>query len=1047
MPEDKYNTGGFQQHGDGAIFPNLGDDIPNDDFTGWDWKQFAAAILGSSQGDQSQQNADLTRKIADYQSLENAAMAFNLVERTLAQVAQVMADQTKALAGPDGPWRGDAADTFYDTVGNFSKRIAAAADALAGGQSGHISVPQQLSNNSAALKWAQETIIAIDQYYADMSLKYGKLHGKYKVSEMKDHRIPIGDVWVGDQRLDTMMTADMYKVAVALSDNYNLTVDNVKLPGPVEGPNSGGSGDIPPPKVDPPPTTGDGGGGGGGVKVPPLGGGLSAGGGNGLPGYGGDLSTIPGLGDPGGSATPFPGSTLAADTGGGLGDVPPFDIGTMDAALSPGGPGASASPFPGDIGAFPGGDIPDDFAASPYPGDTSTLPGGAVAFPGDTSLGEVGQSPSAFTVTPFPGLTGPPADTAAVPSTGSGLTDASVSPFDEAGLPQDYPGDVGLGAAEGMAGLGAADLPADAAIPSAFPGHVALESPGTLPESTPAEFPGLGDAVAGVGQQQGGGGMPYMPGMGGFGGAGGGAGQTGAVEPPDAAGLLDASSVPWGGGAGGAGDVSEFGGAPVEPGAAGEVSGLDLPESTPAEFPGLGDAVAGVGQQQGGGMPYMPGMGGFGGAGGGAGQTGAVEPPDAAGLLDASSVPWGEGAGGAGDVSEFGGAPVEPGAAGEVSGLDLPESTPAEFPGLGDAVAGVGQQQGGGMPYMPGMGGFGGAGGGAGQTGAVEPPDSSGLLEPDSRPWNDEARDADPSEPVAGAVATAGAGEGALDLPAAGAPTALYAPVPGVPAPARGENRVSGAGREAHAGGQGGEPVLSAGAWGDEDQDGLPDRAAGTDVTGAGVPAGHGAASAVSAPHAVGRSAPATHPAPGEAAVAATAMGAAALGAAATLSASAERGGARAGAPATAPEFTEEAEDTAAWDRTDGSLMPFLMAAATAQEPAEEGGGQRSRYSGEAPEVWSGLAADGGATAHSLATWQRGRSGAAAVSSNSVVPFASDQPLCGDVSPEELQTLEARTRSEAEAEDDEEEKERTFADLLVQRRDVWGDPGSDDDLV
>ncbi|MFH9090392.1 WXG100 family type VII secretion target, partial [Streptomyces sp. NPDC017676] len=626
MPEDKYNTGGFSQTTDGAIFPNLSDELDRPDaYNGWDWKQIMAAILGSSQGDNTPANADHRRGIADPQSLQDAADAFYFVQRTLEQVASVMADQTKALAGPDGPWRGDAADVFHDTIDNFSKRIAAAADALAGGKSGQNSVPQQLANNAVALKWAQETVVAIDNWYAQLSLNYGMYHNQ-RVGAMKDGRIPIHDVKVGNTLIEPLMQNDMYQVAKTLSGNFSLTVDNVKLPDSVNGPKTdGGNGDLNPPKVDPPPATG----GGGDVKVPPLGGGLSAGGGDGLPGYGGNLSKVPGLDDTGGSATPFPGSTLATDTGGGLGDVPPFDTGNLDAALSPGGPDASASPFPGDTSAFPGGDtsafpggdLPGDFAASPFPGDTSALPGGEVfpgdtsalpggeAFPGDTSLGEGGQNPSAFTATPFPGLTGLPVDAAAVPSTSSGLTDASESPFGEAGLPQDYPGDLGLGAAGGLPAVSAADLPADTAIPSALPGNAALESPGTLPDTTPAEFPGSGDASAGAGQQQGGAGMPYMPGMGGFGGAGGGAGQGALAEPPDAAGLLDASSVPWGEGVGGAGDVSEFGGAPVEPGVAGEVPGLDLPESTPAEFSGAGEADGRTPAAAGAGMPYMPGMG------------------------------------------------------------------------------------------------------------------------------------------------------------------------------------------------------------------------------------------------------------------------------------------------------------------------------------------------------------------------------------------------------------------------------------------------------
>ncbi|MGW0513536.1 hypothetical protein ACWD1W_30555 [Streptomyces olivaceoviridis] len=1080
MPEDKYNSGGFTQNSDGAIFSNLSDDLDRKDvFDSWDWKQIMAAILGSSQGGDTEENASHARSIAYWPSLQQAAEAFYFVQRTLEQVASVMADQTKALAGPDGPWRGDAADAFHDTMDSFSKRIAAAADALAGGKTGQHSVPQQLANNAVALKWAQETIVEIDHWYAQLSLQYGKYHGK-SVSSMSDGRIPIHDVTVGGQLLEPMMQHDMYQVAASLSGAYDLTVDNVKLPGSVTGPGTDGNLDTPEqPKVDAPPDLGA----GDGLTVPPVDTALGTGDGGGVPGFGGDTS-VPGFDDAGGTASPFPGSTLATDPGGGVGDVPSFDPGNLDAALNPGGADgldATASPFPGDTGlpggdtsalpggdlpsdfaaspypgdtglpggdtsALPGGDLPNDFAASPYPGDTalpggdtSTLPGDATAFPGDTSLAEGGQTPSTFAATPFPGLTSlPTGDTAAVPSTSSGLTDASASPFDDAGLPQDYPGDLGLGSSDAVPATG--DLPTDTTLPSGLPGNVALESPGTLPGTTPQEFPGLGDAGAGV-EQQAGGGMPYMPGVPGMGGAG--AGQAAAVEPPDASGLLDASSVPWGGAVGGAGDVSEFGGVPLEPGVTGEAPGLDLPGTTPEEFPGLGDAGAGVEQQGGGGMPYMPGVPGMGGAGAGAGQAAAVEPPDASGLLDASSVPWG---GAAGDVSEFGGVPVGPGVTGEAPGLDLPGTTPEEFPGVG-AAGGQVAAAGGGMPYMPGVPGMGGAG--AGQAAAVEPPDSSGLLEPDSRSW-DEAPGEDPAEPVAGTVAAAGADGAALDLPVTGAAAGVWgaAALGALGHAPGGESRATGTGREVHASGHGAEPVLSASAWGDADHDHVPDGAGDAEATGTHVPVEPVTATASPSVHASAQGEPVTHPSPAdEAGVAAAALGGAALGAAAALSARAEREDHRAGTPVIAPGGTEDPEDTAAWDRADPVLMPFLIVA-KGGEPAEGGDGPRSRYSGEAPGAWSDVAVAGAASpaAPVRPTWQPGRSGAAAASSDGTVPLGSDQPLCGDFSAEELQAFDTRQADEAEADAEEEQKEPTFADLLVQRRDVWGDAGGDDDL-
>lgn len=1001
MPEDKYNSGGFKQTGDGAIFPDLSDD-PADykDYQFWDWKQIEAAILGSTQGNGSQQNQDAAHGIADPESLQNAAETFYFVQRTLEQIAQILADQTKALAGPDGPWRGDAADVFYDTLTNYSKRISAAADALAGGKTGDNSVPKQLANNAEAFKWAQKTILDIDSWYAGMSAQYGEWHGEM-VSQMKDGRIPIGDVTVGGQLIEPMMTQDMYQVADQLSQNFILTIDNIKFPEEINNPKPDpGSGD-PQPKVEPPPTGND------DVKVPSLGGGggLGTGGGlgGGVPSFGGNLSAIPGLGDTGGgTATPFPGSTLAAGSGGGLGDVPPFDAGNLDAALNPGGTGglgATVPPFPGDTtlpggdtSAFPGGGLPGNLAVTPFPGDTGTLPADAalpvdtgalpadgVAFPGSTSLGGGLQTPSTFAVTPFPGLTSLPTG-ASTASTGSGgLGNAAESPFGEAGLPQDYPGDLGLPGT--AAGLGTADLPADTTLPSTLPGNVALESPGTLPGTTPAEFPGLGDALAGADHQQGGAGMPYLPGM----------------------------------GAGAAG-------------------------------------------------------------GAGAGHGAVAEPPDAAGLLDASSVPWDEHAGGVGDVSEFGGAGAAPGAVADASGLDLPETTPAEFAGAEGPGGQMAAVAGAGMPYLPGMGAGAAGGAGTGQGGVAEPPDSAGLLESDQGPWDDGEHAADPAEPAAGAVAAAGAGAVALDLPAgeaAGGPSApvadgelsavsgaamLWAASLGAPGATGGDLPRTGAARNGHTGEGRRE-------FGDGDGHGVPGAVAGPSWTEPAGAAGPGAAvvagPAPDAPAAGPAQGPgaafgteattAPNAAPGRTGAVAAMLGTAALAAEAVLIAGGSRGAAGAEEPTTAPDGTEESEDTAAWDRTDGPLLPFLNAAATAEEPARTWDGPRSRYSGEAAGTWSDETGATAATpaASALVTWQPERSGAATPSSGLVQP-GNAQSRCGDLSAEEAEALIAAMASEKEAqeaaEDEEEQKERSFADLLVQRQDAWGVPGDDDVL-
>ncbi|MGV9704812.1 hypothetical protein [Streptomyces sp. NPDC003483] len=150
---------------------------------------------------------------------------------------------------------------------------------------------------------------------------------------------------------------------------------------------------------------------------------------------------------------------------------------------------------------------------------------------------------------------------------------------------------------------------------------------------------------------------------------------------------------------------------------------------------GLGDALgAAEGAAQpatSSGFPYMPGMGGMG--GGSAGGSGLTsEPSDASGLLDPSTEPW------EGDAAL---------ADGEV-GSELGAAAGGE--GLG-AAAGEQGPGGMGMPYLPGMGGMGGAPGA--RDAAGERSDASGLLDPDTEPWEPE------EAPESGEV---GSPEGAL---------------------------------------------------------------------------------------------------------------------------------------------------------------------------------------------------------------------------------------------------------------------------------------------
>ncbi|MFF0050792.1 hypothetical protein [Streptomyces sp. NPDC005498] len=225
-----------------------------------------------------------------------------------------------------------------------------------------------------------------------------------------------------------------------------------------------------------------------------------------------------------------------------------------------------------DTASIPGaglgtGDLAD------FPLDTSAVPGGGLGA-GD-----------GFTATPYPGLAGLPGTAAGLGSTdlsSAGLPNAgsllagSQSPFGELTDPAQYPGDLGLGAGTGAGDLGLGGIPAG----------VDLESPalGTagLPSGLSLESPAVGGAAGAAA-----GGMPYMPGMGGMGSGAGGA-QSAAVEPPDAAGLLDASGEPWSEDQTDAALFEAVGGVAA---AAGPGTGLHLPGSDDPAVPWMSQPV------------------------------------------------------------------------------------------------------------------------------------------------------------------------------------------------------------------------------------------------------------------------------------------------------------------------------------------------------------------------------------------------------------------------------------------------------------------------
>jgi uncharacterized protein YukE len=742
-----YNGNGFNQGGDGTVFGDPGSDPGSvSDYNTWDWKQIEAAINGMSAGVDNSDNQGLAQAVSDPASLQTAADAFYTVQQTLSEIAQSLSDQANALAGPNGPWTGDAADSFINMMTTFSKQVAATANVLSGGTTGTHSVPQQLADNAVNLQNAQTKISEIDTWYANQAIEMG-------VKPMSNGLIPISQ----KPQLVEMMTSDMRAVLKSLASEYQVTIDTVRSPQPITSPgdnppdtdnqNGPADADLDPADVMP---------------VTPFSDGLPA----------------DGLAD---SPAPFADDLATTGTGG----LPTgsLDPSALDAALNPTGGLTNPSAFPG------GTDVGDGLGSDPG--------GNPAAFPGGTGLDD-GISPSGLiSPTGFPG---------GLSTTGGGLPlgdeDAVGDPLADAddASPESFPESLGTG---GVGGLPDGD-DLDSVAPAGFPGGLSTES--GLPDGLDSGLPSEGTSGDGSGAGAADGGMPYMPGMGG--GAGGGLGDP-SGERSDASGLLDGDAEPWEGSpdvggelgsplgalAGGSGlDLpgAADGGMPYMPGMGGgsggqlgdpsgersDASGLLDGDAEPWEgspdvggelgsplgalaggsgldLPGAGDLSSDGAAD--GGMPYMPGMGG--GAGGGLGDP-SGERSDASGLLDGDAEPWESSP----DAGEELGSPL--GATAGGSALTLPGAeadTDAEDPSAE-----------GGMPYLPGMGGTGGRSGDP----AEERSDASGLLEGETDPWESEP---DAPEEVGSALGAA-VGTAALGLLAAGAAASAQAayeePVP-----------------------------------------------------------------------------------------------------------------------------------------------------------------------------------------------------------------------------------------------------------------------------
>ncbi|MET8759924.1 hypothetical protein ABZV40_18805, partial [Lentzea sp. NPDC004782] len=577
------STAGFQNQDGAVIATGDGAATTRADYDRWGWKEIKAAIYGAAAVGKGTR-LDASINLSDPRTLYNAGLNFHMAQETLSIVGKQVKAQAEALAGEGGPWQGEAAKSFLALMDQFAKSFESHAQQLRGGPARINSVPEQLLRSSDYLKWAQQTVQAIDVHYANEAKRmrppdWLRSQGQSVVMDNGLIRVSLFPEIV------QMLDADMRKVLKILAAQYEQTRFETELV-PISTPNPLGAQPNPPgPGLDSKPQR--------------------------LPDLVGNPKPLPEL--------KFNGPEVPNPNGSGITPPQPFDVRTLsDLNANPFSPqpfDASGAPRPGSPGAFDGGGVPEGGSFSPQPFDASGAPrpGSPGAFDGG-GVPEGGSfSPQPFDASGAP-LSGVPSAAPFVPA-----------PF-SASLP---PSSSGLGS-----GLNA-PKPSSAETGSGIPkpGDSGLEpvapfAPPALPKtSMPADWAagGTPDGMAADDRRAAGvPGMQMMPPMAPMApmapmspGAGAGAG---AGERSDASGLIGGEVEPWrGAGLAGVGD-------PVVG------SGVDsaVPERWASSSP-VGDGASGVGVP---GMQMMPPMAPMAPMSPGAGAgAGAGERSDASGLI------------------------------------------------------------------------------------------------------------------------------------------------------------------------------------------------------------------------------------------------------------------------------------------------------------------------------------------------------------------------------------------------------------------------------
>ncbi|WP_344017009.1 hypothetical protein [Pseudonocardia xinjiangensis] len=730
--DDPENTDGFVKTGDGVFAnPSTATSDLSADFTGWTWKQIMAAIVGGAAIVPGSGGAEQAAGLVSPQTLFDAGQKFYNAQKLLEQVADSIRLQTAALAGENGPWKGEAADKFFTMMTAMALNVKARAAQIAGGSGGANNVPVQLYNNGAYLQWAQQALHEIDAWYAAKVIAAG-------------HQLGNGQAHIADiHEAATAMTDAMRKVGQQLASNYRITIDAYTPPDTsgLTGPNGDdktpsdlppppGSDPPPPPDVPPPP----------GSDLPPP---------SDVPPPGSDLPPPPDLNSL--LATPPPGGDpFDSDLNGPDVGAPDLTEGGLnDPDLN--GPDLSGPDLSGpDVGApdLTDGGLTDPNSNAPGLGGLSGFPPLSIPPPPGTGKDQNGPNDQSNSGPQVPdGLNGPeiggPLDPGALlidPPPGLSDPNPLGGPLDPGALLTDPPPGLSdpnaLGGALDPGALTPTDLPAG------------------LQSGDDTQGGALGGVPGGLGS---GGGIP----PGGMPGASADPGG-GAQDASDASSLLDGGDAPWVGNppAGLADPFSDTGASglgSLEPPSVGAPPG-DLAEGGP-EASGAGGPLA-FGPPGGAGIP----PGGVPGAG--VDPAGGVQDAsDASSLLDGGVEPWDGGPAPAGlgdpfsDTGASGLGSLEPPSVGAPPG-DLAEGGP-EASGAGGPLA-FGPPGGAGIP----PGGVPGAG--VDPAGGVQDAsDASSLLDGGVEPWDGGPAPAGLGDPFSD---TGASGLGSLEPPSVGAP-------------------------------------------------------------------------------------------------------------------------------------------------------------------------------------------------------------------------------------------------------------------------------------